>query len=105
MRGRAAAAAPIPSCSRLRRTSFIVSPSVLSDGMRSVVLRHELRRRPAQPGLVHATGAGDVAEGKIERMEPHVLREALVPGCARLRGLDELFHDRLAGRLITGETI
>src|SRR6516225_10872232 len=79
--------------------------SVSSGGMRSVVLCHEPRRGPAQPGFVHATGAGDVAKGKLERIEPHVLREALVPGCARLRGLDELFHDRLEARLITGETI
>ena len=62
-----------------------------------IVERHEFRRHRAQALVVDAARAADVAHGKIGGREPHVLGEALVPGCRHLRRGDQLFHDRPPG--------
>src|SRR5476649_2783743 len=59
----------------------------------------KVRRQLAQTLDIDAAGARDVAHGEFGRRQRHVLGEALIPGRARIRAGDELFHDRPARRL------
>src|SRR5882724_8185700 len=66
-----------------------------------VVPRHKTWRHASKPLQIDAARARDVAEGQIERPEPHMQGKVRIPGCARLRGFDE-FLDRwaMAGLII-----
>src|SRR5215208_3805109 len=58
-------------------------PSLARQALARVVAGHEARRDRPQAVAVDPARAGDVAHGEIERIEPHVRGEALVPGGAR----------------------
>src|SRR5690348_8294779 len=67
------------------------------------VTRNEFRRQLAQPLQVDAARARDVAHREVDRRQPHVARELLVPFGAAIGAGNQFFQDRPARGLVGGK--